>query len=76
MIQNGEFQFGFLGFVKTVGFNGWKLKKQSELKNCKIELLEVLGHRGWIHRATEGFQGLFLALGRMTYSHLPNQIFI
>ena len=37
-------------------------KKKNKLK-CKIELLEVLGHWGRIHKATEGFQGPFLTLG-------------
>ena len=37
---------------------------------------EVLGYLGWIPKATEGSQGLFLTLGRMTYSHFPNRIFI
>ena len=53
---------------------GCKLK-MNEIK-CKIELLEVLGYWGWIPKATEGSQGLFLVLGRMTYSHFPNRIFI
>ena len=43
---------------------------------CKIELLELLGYWGKIPRVTEGSWVNFLALGRMTYSHLPNRIFI
>ena len=75
MIQNGEFHFGFKDFIKIVRFG--RLQTENKLKKkCKIELLEVLGHWGWIRRATEGFQGPFLALGRMTYIHLSNRIFI
>ena len=42
----------------------------------KRNFLEVSGYWFWVLEATEGFQGLYLALGRMTYSHLPNRIFI
>ena len=59
------------GFGKNSG-----LQAENKIrKKCRIETLEVLGHWGWIPRATEGFQGPFLALGRMTYSRLPNRIF-
>ena len=36
----------------------------------------VSGHWGWGLGAAEVLQGLFLTLGRMTYSHLPNRFFI
>ena len=62
--------FGFWVLVKKRG-----CLEINKLK-CKIELLKVLGHWGWIPRATEGFQCPFLALGRITYSHFPNQIFM
>ena len=72
-----NFKFGFLRVaVKTGGFDGGLQAKNKMKKNIKIEPLEVLGHWGWIPRATEGSQGPFLALGRMTYSHFPNRIFI
>ena len=54
-VQFGKFNLDFKVFVKTVDFNGWKLKTERVKKKSKIELLEVLGHRGWIHRETEGF---------------------
>ena len=78
-MTNSEVQFGELNLDFRFGKNsevlGFKTKNKNKLK-CKIESLEVLGHWGWIPRATEGFQGPFLALGRMTYSHLPNRVFI
>ena len=63
---------------KNSGVNclGTENKTSKNKKKIKKELLEVLGDWGWIPRATEGFQGPFLALGRMTYSHFPNRIFI
>ena len=64
-----------LGFDKNREV--WWLETENEIsKICEIDLLEVLGHWGWIPRATEGFQGPFLALGRMTHSHFPNHILI
>ena len=48
----------------------------SKEKKCKIEFLAVLGHWGWGPGATEVLQGHFLALGRITYSHIPNRFFI
>ena len=69
-----ELNLDFGVWLKTGGVVGCKLKINKI--NCKIELLEVLGYWGWIPMATEGSQGLFLALGRMTYSHFPNRIFI
>ena len=53
-----------------------EIENEISKKKIEIELLEVLGHWGWIPMATKGFQGLFLALGRMTYSHFPNWTFI
>ena len=73
-IKTGELNLDFGVWLKTGGVVGCKLKI-TEIK-CKIELLEVLSYRGWISRAIEGSQGLILALGRMTYSHFPNRIFI
>ena len=62
-----------LGFCKNSRLNCLETKNEIS-KKCEIELLEVLGHWGWIPMATEGFQGPFLALGRMTYSHFLNWI--
>ena len=75
MIQNGEFQFRFLGLMKIVVYGGLqtenkmnKNKKKNSLKHRAIGV-EVLGQM-------KGSRVLFLALGRMTYSHFPNRIFI
>ena len=76
LIETGELQFGFGMLLKTVGVGGLKLKKKNKLRNCKIEFLVVLGHWGWGPGATEVLQGLFLTLGRMAYSHLPNRFLI
>ena len=73
-IKTGELNLDFGVWLKTGGMVGCKLKI-NKIKS-KIELLEVLGYWGWIPMATEGSQGLFLALERMTYSHFPNRIFI
>ena len=73
-IKTGELNLDFGVWLKTGGMVGCKLKI-NKIK-CKIELLEVLGCWGWNPMATEGSQGLFLALGRMTYSHFPSRIFI
>ena len=75
MIQNGEFQFGFLGLIKTIVYGGLQTENKMK-KNKKKNFLK--------HRATgvevlgqmRGSRVLFLALGRMTYSHFPNRIFI
>ena len=53
-----------------------QIKNKISKEKCKIEFLAVLGHWGWGSGATEVLQGVFLALGRMTYSHLPNRFFI
>ena len=53
---------------------GNKLKYNK--KNNERNLFEVSGYWALDPRATEGFHGHFLVLGRMTYSHLPNRIFI
>ena len=74
-LKTGEFNLDFGVLVKTVGISGLQAENKIR-KKCKIEPLEVLGHWGWIPRATEGFQGPFLPNGRMTYSHLPIRIFI
>ena len=73
-IKTGELNLDFGVWLKTGGMVGCKLKI-NKIK-CKIELLELLGYWGWIPKVTEGSHNLFLALGRMTYSHLPNRIFI
>ena len=65
-----------LGFCKNSGLNCLVTDNEISKKKCEIELLEVLDHWGWIPMATEGFQGPFLVLGRLTYSHFPNRIFI
>ena len=74
-LKTGEFNLDFGVLVKTVGIGGLQAENKIR-KKCIIEPLGVLSHWGWIPKATKGFQGPFLALGRMTYSHLPNQIFI
>ena len=71
-----NFQFGFGVLMKIVRVGCLQAGNKIRKKKCKIEPLEVLGYWGWIPRATEGSQGLFLALGRMKYSHFPNWIFI
>ena len=53
-----------------------QIKNKISKEKCKIEFLAVLGHWGWGTGATEVLQGLFLDLGRMAYSHLPNRVFI
>ena len=73
-IKTGELNLDFGVWLKTGGMVGCKLKI-NKIK-YKIELLELLGYWGWIPRVTEGSRVNFLALGRMTYSHLPNRIFI
>ena len=73
-IKTGELNLDFGVWLKTWGVVGYKLER-NKIK-CKIELLKVLSYWGWISRETEGSQGLILALGRMTYSHFPNRIFI
>ena len=78
LIENGisTMDLGFL--VKNSEVDGLKTenKLKKNKKNNKRDLLEVSVHWAYDPRATEGFQGHFLALGRMTYSHLPNRIFI
>ena len=74
--QNGEFNLDLGVLVKNRGVGDLQIKNEVSKKNCKIEFLVVLGHWGWGLGATEVLQGLFLALGRMTYSHLPNRFFI
>ena len=72
VIETGEFQFRFGVLLKTVRVDCLQAENKIS-KKCKIEFLVVLGHWGWGPGATEVLQGIFLALGRMTYSHLPNQ---
>ena len=73
-VKNGELNLDFYGLGKNRGWVGCKLKI-NKIK-CKIELLESLGQWGWIPMVIEGSRVYFLALGRMTYSHFPNRIFI
>ena len=61
--------------VKTVVCGGLQVENKMN-KNVKRELLEALGHWGWIPMVTKGSRVYFLALGRMTYSHFSNRIFI
>ena len=72
MIQNGEFQFGFFGLIKTVVYGGlqaeYKMKKNKKENSLKHQAtgVEVLGQR-------RGSRVIFLALGRMTYSHFRTE---
>ena len=75
VIETGEFQFRFGVWLKTVRVDCLQAENKIS-KKCKIESHVVLGHWGWGPGATEVLQGLFLVLGRMTYSHLPNRFFI
>ena len=59
--KKGEFQFGFQDLVRTGDFDGEKIEIKMK-KNKK--------------KNKRGLRGHFLALGRMTYSHLLNRIFI
>ena len=74
--QNGEFNLNFKAVVKNRGVGWLQIKNKISKENCKIEFLVVLGHWGWGPGATKVLQGPFLALERMTYSHLPNRFFI
>ena len=51
-IKTGELNLDFGVWLKTGGMVGCKLKI-NKIK-CKIELLEALGHWGWIPMGTEG----------------------
>ena len=51
-VKNGELNLDFGVWLKTGGMVGCKLKI-NKIK-CKIELLEALGHWGWIPMVTEG----------------------
>ena len=53
-----------------------QIKNKISKENCKIEFLAALGHWVWGPGATEVLQGPFLALRRITYSHLLNRFFI
>ena len=75
--KNGEFQFGLWDFVKTGGVMvGWLEIENKLKKNNKRSLLEVSGHWAEVLRRLRGPQVHFIALGRMTYSHFLNRIFI
>ena len=69
-VKNGEFGLDFKAFGENRGVDGLKLKIN------KIELLEVTGHWFMVLRHSTCPRVFFLALGRMTYSHFPNQFFI
>ena len=75
VIETGEFKFGFGVLLKVVRVDCLQAENIIS-KKCKIEFLVVLGHLRWGPGATEVLQGLFLALGSMTYNHLPNRFFI
>ena len=72
--KNGEFDLDFKVVIKTGELVVCKLK----IRRNKIlkELLKALGH--WVSgpRLTERSRVHLLALGRRTYSHFPNRIFI
>ena len=51
-VKNGELNLDFKVVIKTGGVVGCKLKINKI--NCKIELLEALGHSGWNPMVTEG----------------------
>ena len=51
-IKTGKLNLDFGVWLKTGGMVGCKLKI-NKIK-CKIELLEALGHWGWIPMVTEG----------------------
>ena len=73
-VKNGEFGLDFKVVIKTRGLVVCKLKI-NKIK-CKIELLEVVGHWFRVLRHSTCPRVFFLALGRMTYSHFPNRLFI
>ena len=73
-VKNGELNLDFKVVIKTGGLVVFKLKI-NKIK-CKIELLEVAGHWFRVLRHSTCPRVFFLALGRMTYSHFPNRIFI
>ena len=73
-VKNGEFGLDFKVWVKTGGVVGCKLER-NKIK-CKIEPLEVSGHWCRVRRHSTCPRVFFLALGRMTYSHFPNWLFI
>ena len=69
-----NFHLDFMAVVKNRGVGWLQAENKISKEICKIEFLAVLGHWGWGPGSTEVLQGPFLALGRMTYSHLPNLI--
>ena len=73
-IKNGELNLDFKVVIKTVGVVGCKLKI-NKIK-CKIELLGALGHWFRVLRHSTCPRVFYLALGRMTYGHFPNRLFI
>ena len=60
-VKNGEFGMNFKAFGKNRGVDGLKLKI-NKIK-CKIELLEVAGHRFRVLRHSTCPRVFFLALG-------------
>ena len=73
-VKIGELNLDFQGGDKNSGLVVCKLKR-NKIK-CKIEPLEVSGHWFRVLRQLTCPQVFFVALGSMTYSHFPNQIFI
>ena len=73
----GEFQFGFSGLGKKQGIGCVQIEnKIRKKKKIRKELLEVSATGlGFLGQPTCP-QVFFLPLGRMTYSHFPNRIFI
>ena len=55
---------------------GWSEIENKLKKNNKRNLLEVSGYWAEILRRLRGPRVHFLALGKMTYSHFQNRIFI
>ena len=73
-IKTDELNLDFGVWLKTGGVVGCKLKINKI--NCKIELLEVSDHWFRVRRHSTCPRVFFHALGRMTYSHFPNRLFI
>ena len=73
-LKNGELNLDFKVVIKT---GMWWLENGNFNKiKCKIEPLEVLGHLFRVLRHSTCPRVFFLALGRMTYSHFSNRLFI
>ena len=72
-----NFNLDFQVWVKTGELDGANKNNKKSKEKCKMEPLEVSGH--WfsvLRQPTCPRVFFFLALGRMTYIHFPNRIFI